>query len=254
MIKFFRNIRRRLLRENRFTRYLIYAIGEIILVVIGILIAVQLNNWNQSDKEEKLANQYLKNIQFDLNQDLESLERVETLVNDRRRAATSILNSLDSNDYKNPGVFLFQVDNAGRYGIPQRARATYEDLIATGNIQFIPKSTREKVTAYYRLDDVMQSNQELQKVRVFDRYLPYAVSAMPLGAQRWIYIIQDTNADPSKYPDSIVPFAEQTLRALKNESEVKDALKAVIRGTWSEDRLIIRHREEINKLLQHLKT
>ena len=51
MIKFFRNIRRRLLRENRFTRYLIYAIGEIILVVIGILIALQVNNWNEDRKK-----------------------------------------------------------------------------------------------------------------------------------------------------------------------------------------------------------
>ena len=53
MIKFFRNIRQNLLRENRFTRYLIYAIGEIILVVIGILIALQINNWNENRKEAR---------------------------------------------------------------------------------------------------------------------------------------------------------------------------------------------------------
>lgn len=46
MIKFFRKIRQKLLTENKFSKYLIYAIGEIILVVIGILIALQLNNWN----------------------------------------------------------------------------------------------------------------------------------------------------------------------------------------------------------------
>ncbi len=53
MIKFFRNIRRRLLRENRFTRYLIYAIGEIILVVIGILIALQIDEWDDQRKRLK---------------------------------------------------------------------------------------------------------------------------------------------------------------------------------------------------------
>lgn len=52
MIKFFRNIRRNLLSENRFTRYLLYAIGEIILVVIGILIAVNINNWNEERKNK----------------------------------------------------------------------------------------------------------------------------------------------------------------------------------------------------------
>ena len=57
MIKFFRNIRRRLLRENRFTKYLLYAVGEIILVVIGILIALQINNWNENRKEQRKAAQ-----------------------------------------------------------------------------------------------------------------------------------------------------------------------------------------------------
>ena len=47
MIKFFRRIRQRLLNENKISRYFLYAIGEIVLVVIGILIALQINTWNQ---------------------------------------------------------------------------------------------------------------------------------------------------------------------------------------------------------------
>ncbi len=47
MIKFFRQIRQRLLRDNKFSKYLLYAVGEILLVVIGILIALQVNNWNE---------------------------------------------------------------------------------------------------------------------------------------------------------------------------------------------------------------
>jgi hypothetical protein len=63
MIKFFRKIRKRLLTENKYSSYLIYAIGEIILVVIGILIALQINNWNQKKqlKEEQLKT--LKSLQ-----------------------------------------------------------------------------------------------------------------------------------------------------------------------------------------------
>ena len=57
MIKFFRKIRQKLLTENKFSKYLIYAIGEIVLVVIGILIALQINTWNNSQidrNKEKL--------------------------------------------------------------------------------------------------------------------------------------------------------------------------------------------------------
>lgn len=56
MIKFFRRIRQRLLSENKFSRYLIYALGEIVLVVIGILIALQLNILNEARKEKQLRN------------------------------------------------------------------------------------------------------------------------------------------------------------------------------------------------------
>ncbi len=62
MIKFFRKFRQKMLNENRFSKYLIYAIGEIILVVIGILIALQINNWSQYTKERALEIEILKEI------------------------------------------------------------------------------------------------------------------------------------------------------------------------------------------------
>ena len=71
MIKFFRKIRQNLISENKFSKYLIYAIGEIILVVIGILIALQINNWNQSKiqhkKEVVILNELIKGLESDLN-------------------------------------------------------------------------------------------------------------------------------------------------------------------------------------------
>ena len=69
MIKLFRHIRQRLLAENRFSKYLLYAIGEIILVVIGILIALQINNWNQAQKdhayEVKMLSEIVKGLEAD---------------------------------------------------------------------------------------------------------------------------------------------------------------------------------------------
>jgi hypothetical protein len=62
MIKFFRKIRQQLLTENKFSKYLLYAIGEIILVVIGILIALQINTWNQNRLQRNEEKIILKNI------------------------------------------------------------------------------------------------------------------------------------------------------------------------------------------------
>ena len=81
MIKFFRKIRQNLLTENKFSKYLLYAIGEIILVVIGILIALQLNDWNDSRKQLKLENEYycrlLEDAKLDKEQIINLLELAE---------------------------------------------------------------------------------------------------------------------------------------------------------------------------------
>lgn len=71
MIKFFRKIRQRLLTENKFSKYLLYAIGEIILVVIGILIALSINNWNEEKKDRILEVKILSEIKENLLSDFE---------------------------------------------------------------------------------------------------------------------------------------------------------------------------------------
>ena len=69
MVKFIRKIRQRLLSENKFSKYLIYAIGEIILVVIGILIALGINNWNENWKKKDEEKIILINLNEDLKTD-----------------------------------------------------------------------------------------------------------------------------------------------------------------------------------------
>jgi Family of unknown function (DUF6090) len=77
MIKFFKKIRQNMLTENKFSKYLIYAIGEIILVVIGILIALQINNWNEVQKGKMKATTILKEIRSDMFKDLELIEELK---------------------------------------------------------------------------------------------------------------------------------------------------------------------------------
>ena len=74
MIKFFRKIRQKLLAENKFSKYLLYAIGEIVLVVIGILIALQVNNWNTNRINKNRVSQYAKLLIEDISNDIEMIE------------------------------------------------------------------------------------------------------------------------------------------------------------------------------------
>ncbi|WP_296317133.1 DUF6090 family protein, partial [Winogradskyella sp. UBA3174] len=74
MIKFFRKIRQQLLTENKINKYVLYAIGEIVLVVIGILIALQLNTWKENNTNRQVETTYLKGILNNLDQDINSLK------------------------------------------------------------------------------------------------------------------------------------------------------------------------------------
>ncbi len=74
MIKFFRKIRQKLISENKFSKYLIYAIGEIILVVIGILIALSINNWNENIKNNKLESLFITRLIDDINEEISFID------------------------------------------------------------------------------------------------------------------------------------------------------------------------------------
>ena len=76
MIKFFRKIRQKLIDEGNLKRYLIYAIGEILLVMIGILLALQINNWNSNRMNRQLEDKILKQIHTDFQQNKINFEKV----------------------------------------------------------------------------------------------------------------------------------------------------------------------------------
>jgi hypothetical protein len=89
MIKFFRHIRKSLLIENKTGKYFKYAIGEIILVVIGILIALQVNNWNQKRVQKKELDDLIKSVSSNIASDVKSLRLFKT-------ARESMVKQMDS--------------------------------------------------------------------------------------------------------------------------------------------------------------
>ena len=88
MLRFLRRIRQRLLYEGKLKNYLSYAIGEIVLVVLGILIALQINNWNEEQKKLKLKDRYLESLLTDLKKDsLRLSANIEFINKDLRKHA-----------------------------------------------------------------------------------------------------------------------------------------------------------------------
>ena len=99
MINFFRKIRRKLADDNKPLKYMRYAIGEIVLVVIGILIALSINNWNESNNQKAKE----KNLLTELVANLETnTSNLENDINSQLNSAQSIYYLLDYLDNKKP--------------------------------------------------------------------------------------------------------------------------------------------------------
>lgn len=91
MIKFFRHIRKSLLNEGKTKKYLLYTIGEIILVVIGIILALQVNNWNNHRADKKLEKRYLSELILDLQTDSITISEFKISSDEQVRAKNKLL-------------------------------------------------------------------------------------------------------------------------------------------------------------------
>ena len=96
MIKFFRRIRQKILSENQFSKYLFYSIGEIVLVVIGILIALQINNWNEYQKERKTEVKVMKELEENLQDNIQRLQIMIERGNTDNQSADIIISVVDN--------------------------------------------------------------------------------------------------------------------------------------------------------------
>jgi len=155
MIKFFRKIRQRLLSENKTGTYLKYAVGEIVLVVIGILIALQINNWNENSKRIRLEQEILSNLKQDFEYNRNELLSVLNSNAENIKSAIIVLNKT-GNRYSED----FDLDpilgdvTSSVYYYPKNG--FLNDLINSGNLGIIKNTElRNRLSSWMpRLDDL----------------------------------------------------------------------------------------------------
>ena len=164
MIKFFRKIRQKLLSENKFSKYLIYAIGEIILVVIGILIALQVNNQNQIKNEKKALKNYLEKIAINVKSDIKVAEiMIETRTQQSLLCAeaTELISKKKWSDQRKitNAIFAMIIEQPLNFN-----RSGFESLKNSGYLQHLdsPK-VEELIYNYYNaVDKVIFEESSLQ--------------------------------------------------------------------------------------------
>ena len=154
MIKFFRKIRQNMIKENNVSKYLLYAIGEIVLVVIGILIAIQVNNWNENVKNRISEIDYLKRIQRDLEKDLSEFESVKELSKVRINRIFFLQQAFEDFQLvsKSPNYFIESIVQAGYTYMPEISNHSFDELKSSGKIMLIRnQKLRLLIAKYYDL-------------------------------------------------------------------------------------------------------
>lgn len=170
MIQLFRKIRQQHLIKNKVGKYILYAIGEILLVVIGILIAVAINNRNERKKLDAQLETYRTSLVEELEQDIINLNRSKEALLRKRK---SIFNYVDYYNTENPEttVLLQKIDSINwSKSAFYTSTYTIEDLITTGNLSLFPKQEKQAILKLKNLQEryFTYETQTIENIALYD--------------------------------------------------------------------------------------
>ena len=247
MIKIFRHIRQRLLSENKIIKYLLYAVGEIVLVVIGILIALNINNWNQEIKTKKQEIKILAELKNDLKTNLNEIIETYNTTRSRQLSTVLILDYFENN--KTIDDSLKQAfENINMDGLFNIANTTFKYIESEGINSLSNDTLRIRVTEMYERHLKNIVTRENRTWEIVNEEL------LPLMNERFI---------SSPTIDKSVSFAIEALNTPKNikslseDSTFKNSIVRLqnwllVRMKWQKEaeksleQLIIDVQEEIN--------
>jgi hypothetical protein len=153
MIKLFRNIRQKLLNDGKISKYFKYAIGEIFLVVIGILIALQINTWNESRKDKYQEVEYIQRLISENKQDLITFSNNIRNLEKGNDSILKFSNALKTSSI--PDTLLIRSANeyfkyGSIYPVFTSSTSTFDDLSSTGNLKLITNTyLRDSIVNHY---------------------------------------------------------------------------------------------------------
>ena len=242
MIKFFRHIRKSLLNEGKTSKYFKYAIGEIVLVVIGILIALQINNWNENRKNELEATFQLSKLRDNLISDKSQIETAISMDSVHIENLVFCVNVLSGkkkvsiDEFKSRFQYMMNTLNFSPI------RGTFDGLVSSGKIELINnQNLLDTLFSYYNSDSYNQWDSSL---RDYTRniFAPYILSFDHIGNAEGF-----TQFDISKFS---VP--RKTIDDYKNNLFILNGLRTKIILFEGQRMVYIELHKEIDSLIDSI--
>ena len=231
MIKFFRKIRQNMLMENKTGTYFKYAIGEIVLVVIGILIALQINNANENRKITETKKEYYRQILLDLDKEIDNINS---------RIIILDISIVSLNNYfqnlKNPNLKPIQLIKQLKkvefnFEYISFNSNTIETLESTGEIKIIPENIRNLIIELKREQEFIS---QLASGN-YDIYLNAQQKALQLGFVRLFLDAPENKAlkIENNFSDIVLTLEGGFILKRFTDKMVKESLSKMLEGIKS---------------------
>ena len=238
--------------KNSLKKYLVYAIGEVLLVVFGILVALQINSWNQQVQDRGKEKEYLASIKEDLITDTINLGLILTEVEKNLDAAVTLIKFLNQpqQEFYDTTKIYEAIRYAGFLMTFETNSPTFDDLRSTGNLKLILNMELKKsISSYYTSIESRKEYRHVWKTRVWEDYWHERDEFINSKLNAWWL---------NGYKRDLVPITLPTDFSISKE-EAKDFLQALYnvvdittfrRTTYSDIKL--RANELIEKVEQAL--
>ena len=214
MIKLFRNIRRQLLEKESIRKYILYAIGEIFLVVVGILIALSINNWNNNKILRRTELKVYENVKNQINEDRLVLNGVIDYNKKYYEQYNFAIQIIERNDRSNIDTLVQIAPNIYKYSDFNRSGNIFQNLVNSGDLKILKNS------------NIIDRLQGLEELYIYINRLEenHFKVILELGGTYLIDIINFSTGQIER-PDEIYSFKFQNLLyVFMNISEEKDEI------------------------------
>jgi hypothetical protein len=184
VIKIFNKIRKRLLDENQTGRYLKYAVGEIILVMIGILLALQVNNWNQNRQLQKEEIIILKGLNQEFSENLVRFDTIYKRHEARVNAVFTIMtDNIETYSVKTLDSIHIKVGKAWTF---DQLEGIYNSVINSGKLDLISNDSLKTQISKFRDLVIDYKEEELNTLNFsLEQLYPEVISDLPANFQVW---------------------------------------------------------------------
>lgn len=242
MIRYFRRIRYELMEKNKTGKYLKYAIGEILLVVIGILIALWINNYNQEKINHKRTLGYLKSLTEDLKSDIIQYDEV---IKGYKTDKTNNSRILSNDDYKNLNIDSISILVSGFWQMFGLSDQTYQKIKNAGFLEQLGSlEINQRINDYYNID-----------VSRYEELLEWDREYTELDSKYWMHNPNFEYSSVRKYNDiKSLPYKDSSEKRKQDLIKLIDATEGrnYLRNALERDQYAINTLKEIKVRVENL--